>query len=128
MGADMKRALIKLYDKLHLSHPMWSVKKFVLKFQNLFLKLKKVSFYHSKKRQRLQLRTYLHLLTILTFRYNIKIKSHTFYHTPLGTCALRRHLKLLQVSFLTSEISRPSAAASGLELPPCQKKVHLRIW
>jgi hypothetical protein len=92
MGADMKRALIKLYDKLHLSHPMWSVKKFVLKFQNLFLKLKKVSFYHSKKRQRLQLRMYLPLLT---FRYNIKIKSRTFYHTPLGTCALRGHLKLL---------------------------------
>jgi hypothetical protein len=36
--------------------------------------------YHSKKRQRLQLRTNLHLLTMLTFRYNIKIKSRTLYY------------------------------------------------
>jgi hypothetical protein len=27
MGADMKRAPIKLYDKLHLSYQMWSVRK-----------------------------------------------------------------------------------------------------
>jgi hypothetical protein len=31
MGADMKRTLIKLYDKLHLSQPMC-----VLKFQKSF--------------------------------------------------------------------------------------------
>jgi hypothetical protein len=97
MGTDMKRTLIKLYDKLHLSQPMWSVGKICVEISETFSvgKLKKVFFYYSKKRQRLQLRTYLHLLTMLTFRYNIKIKSRTFYHTPLGTCALRGHLKLL---------------------------------
>jgi hypothetical protein len=36
MAADMKRTLIKLYDKLHLSQPMGQSEKFVLKFQNSF--------------------------------------------------------------------------------------------
>jgi hypothetical protein len=39
MGVDMKRAPIKLYDKLHLSHPMTQCgqsEKFVLKFQKSF--------------------------------------------------------------------------------------------
>jgi hypothetical protein len=64
MGADMKRTLIKLYDKLHLSQPMWSVEKICVEISEI-RKLKKVFFYHSKKRQRLQLRTYFHLLTML---------------------------------------------------------------
>jgi hypothetical protein len=36
MGADMKRALIKLYDKLHLSHPMWSVRKICVEISEIF--------------------------------------------------------------------------------------------
>jgi hypothetical protein len=36
MGADMKRTLIKLYDKLHLSHPMWSVGKICVEISEIF--------------------------------------------------------------------------------------------
>jgi hypothetical protein len=36
MGADMKRAIIKLYDKLHLSHPMWSVRKICVEISEIF--------------------------------------------------------------------------------------------
>jgi hypothetical protein len=36
MGADMKRALIKLHDKLHLSYPMWSVRKICVEISEIF--------------------------------------------------------------------------------------------
>jgi hypothetical protein len=36
MGADMKRTLIKLYDKLHLVSQCGQSEKFVLKFQKSF--------------------------------------------------------------------------------------------
>jgi hypothetical protein len=34
MGADMKRTLIKLYDKLH--QPMWSVGKICVEISEIF--------------------------------------------------------------------------------------------
>jgi hypothetical protein len=36
MGADMKRTLIKLYDKLHFSQPMWSVRKICVEISEIF--------------------------------------------------------------------------------------------
>jgi hypothetical protein len=36
MGADMKRAYIKLHDKLHLSHRMWSVRKICVEISEIF--------------------------------------------------------------------------------------------
>jgi hypothetical protein len=36
MGADMKRTFIKLYDKLHLSQPMWSVGKICVDISEIF--------------------------------------------------------------------------------------------
>jgi hypothetical protein len=39
MSADMKRALIKLYDELHLkylNHPMWSVRKICVEISEIF--------------------------------------------------------------------------------------------
>jgi hypothetical protein len=36
MGADMKRTLIKLYDKLHLSQPMWLVRKICVEISKFF--------------------------------------------------------------------------------------------
>jgi hypothetical protein len=36
MGADMKRTLIKLYDKLHLSQPMCSVRKTCIEISEMF--------------------------------------------------------------------------------------------
>jgi hypothetical protein len=36
MDADMKRTLIKLYDKLHLNQPMWSVEKICVEISEIF--------------------------------------------------------------------------------------------
>jgi hypothetical protein len=36
MGADMKRTLIKLYNKLHLIQPMWSVRKICIEISEMF--------------------------------------------------------------------------------------------
>jgi hypothetical protein len=36
MGANMKRTFIKLYDKLHLSQPMWSVGKICVDISEIF--------------------------------------------------------------------------------------------
>jgi hypothetical protein len=36
MGVDMMRTLIKLYEKLHLSQPMWSVRKICVQISEIF--------------------------------------------------------------------------------------------